>query len=406
MVTQQAAGAAANVVANANFETGTASWTQSASGGFDIITNDATAAHGGAWFAWLGGYDSANDTLYQPIYIPDNAAQATLQFWYLIQTTETTTSTAYDTMTVTLANASTGARLATLATFSNLNHTNSWVLSPQYDVSAYRGQTVRLVFQALTDSSNTSSFFVDDVNLAVTTSSGGAASYEGLWLKGDESGWGVNITHQGTTLFATWFTYDTDGSGMWLVMSNGAQTGTGSFSGTLYRTVGPAFSASPFNSISFPGNYTTVDASGGTNCTLGGTQGASPNYQDLWLRSAGGTTESGWGVNITHQGDILFATWFTYLPGSGSTNKGMWLVMSNGNKVSNGVYSGALQTTTGPPFNSVPFNPNSVVRTTVGAATFSFTDANNGTFNYTVNGVTQSKPIARYIYASPATVCQ
>jgi hypothetical protein len=248
----------------------------------------------------------------------------------------------------------------------------------------------------------------------------------------------VNVTHQGTTLFATWFTYDTDGSGMWLVASSVAQTNAGSYSGTLYRTVGPAFSANPFNSISFPANYTQVGtlsfsfsdanngtmsytvngvtqskaitryiyASGGTNCTLGGAQGASPNYQDLWLRSASGTTEAGWGVNITHQGDILFATWFTYLPGSGSTNKGMWLVMSNGNKTAQGVYTGALQTTTGPAFNAVPFNPNSVARTTVGSGTFTFTDANNGTFNYTVNGITQSKPIARYIYASPATVCQ
>src|SRR5262249_40690623 len=85
-----------------------------------------------------------------------------------------------------------------------------------------------------------------------------ATSYEGLWLKNDESGWGVNVTHQGTMLFVTWFTYDTDGTGMWLVMSNGAQTSPGNFSGTLYRTVGPAFSANPFTSISFPANYTTV----------------------------------------------------------------------------------------------------------------------------------------------------
>jgi hypothetical protein len=169
VVTQQAAGTAANVVSNADFETGTAGWTQSASGGFPILTNDATVAHGGAWYAWLGGYNSANDTLYQQVFIPDNAMQATLQFWYQIQTSEATTSAANDTMTVGLASASTGARLATLATFSNLNGTNGWVLSPPYDVSAYRGQTVRLVFQAITDVSNISSFFVDDVYLAAIT---------------------------------------------------------------------------------------------------------------------------------------------------------------------------------------------------------------------------------------------
>ena len=70
------------------------------------------------------------------------------------------------------------------------------------------------------------------------------------------------------------------------------------------------------------------------------------------------------------------------------------------------MYGGALQTTTGPAFSAVPFNPSSVVRTTVGSGTFTFTDANNGIFSYTVNGVTQSKPIARYIYASPTTVYQ
>jgi hypothetical protein len=86
----------------------------------------------------------------------------------------------------------------------------------------------------------------------------------------------------------------------------------------------------------------------------------------------------------------------------------MWLVMSNLSKTSTGVYSGIIQRTTGPnPFdNSVAFDPSKVVQTTVGNATFTFTDANNGTFNYTVNGVTQSKPITRLSFSSPATLCQ
>ncbi len=257
-----------------------------------------------------------------------------------------------------------------------------------------------------------------------------AVSYEGLWLKSDESGWGLNLTQQGTILFGTWFTYDSDGSGLWLVMSNGAQTSPGNFSGTLYRTTGPAFNSAPFTPIVFPTNYSQVGtltlsftdantgtmsytvngvtqskaitryiyASGGTNCTLLGTQGASPNYQDLWLKA----DEAGWGVNLTHQGDILFATWFTYQAGG----KGQWLVMSNGTKTAPGVYTGGLQRTTGPAFSAVPFNPNSVTRTTVGSATFTFSDVNNATFAYTVDGVSQSKRITRYVYSSPTTVCQ
>ncbi len=111
-------------------------------------------------------------------------------------------------------------------------------------------------------------------------------------------------------------------------------------------------------------------------------------------------------MNITHQGDILFATWFTYEAGPGTANKGLWLVMSNGVKTANGVYTGDLQRTTGPAFSAVPFNGSSVVRTTVGTATFTFTDANNGVFNYTVNGVAQSKPITRLSFSSPATICR
>jgi hypothetical protein len=264
-------------------------------------------------------------------------------------------------------------------------------------------------------------------------------SYQGLWLKTpfeSESGWGINFTHGGTTLFATWFTYDVDGSGMWLVMSNGAQVQPGKFTGDLYRTTAPgSFDTQPFPSISFPANYTqvgtlTVLFSDGNNgemtytvngvtatkpiaryvyaanpptCTLGGTPGPSPNYQDLWWASPAGS-ESGWGVNITHQGDILFATWFTYQAGG----KGMWLVMSNGNKTGDGVYAGDLQRTTGPNAFSAttPFNPNLVQRTTVGNATFTFSDANSGTFRYTVNGITQTKNITRLAFASPVTVCK
>jgi serine protease len=151
-----------------------------------------------------------------------------------------------------------------------------------------------------------------------------------------------------------------------------------------------------------------IYATGGTHCTLGGTQGASPNYQDLWWRSPA-ESESGWGLNITHQGDILFATWFTYEAGGSAAApaKGMWLVMSNGNRTSAGVYTGTLYRTTGPAFSAVPFTPITPSNyTIVGSLTLTFTDANTGTMSTTVNGISQAKPITRLIYSSPTTVCQ
>jgi len=133
-------------------------------------------------------------------------------------------------------------------------------------------------------------------------------------------------------------------------------------------------------------------------CTAGGVAGAQPNYQDLWWRS----TESGWGVNIAHQGDILFATWYTYA----ADGKPMWLSASNLARTGNGTYSGTLTRSWGPPLGASPWDPSKVTRMPAGTVTFTFSDAANGMMTYTVEGVTQSKPITRFAFASPATVCR
>jgi hypothetical protein len=46
------------------------------------------------------------------------------------------------------------------------------------------------------------------------------------------------------------------------------------------------------------------------------------NHQGLWWKSPAGS-ESGWGINFAHQGDIIFATWFTY----GADNKPQWFTV-------------------------------------------------------------------------------
>ena len=50
------------------------------------------------------------------------------------------------------------------------------------------------------------------------------------------------------------------------------------------------------------------------------TAAAAVNYQGLWFNPA----ESGWGINFAHDGDTIFASWFTY----DLTGKGTWLVMA------------------------------------------------------------------------------
>ena len=46
-----------------------------------------------------------------------------------------------------------------------------------------------------------------------------ATNFQDLWYAApaeSESGWGVNLTQQGSTIFATWFTYDASGNPLWL----------------------------------------------------------------------------------------------------------------------------------------------------------------------------------------------
>jgi len=271
------------------------------------------------------------------------------------------------------------------------------------------------------------------VRAAAAISGAPTPNYEGLWWKspaGSEAGWGINLAHQGDVIFATWFTYDTSGRAWWLSMTANA-TATNVYSGTLYETRGPAFSTMPFTSAAVTatpvgsGSLTFSDDANGTfaytvngfqqikpitreifgplpACTFGGQADLSQatNYQDLWWAAPAGA-EAGWGVNFTQQGDVIFATWFTY----DSDGAPLWLSVT-ANKAAAGIYTGVLYRTTGPAFNTLPFDPSHVTATPVGSATLTFASGNAGTFAYTVNGVSQSKSITRQVFRTPGTVCR
>lgn len=56
--------------------------------------------------------------------------------------------------------------LATLATYSNLNQNPTYVLR-SFDLSAYKGQTIRIYFLGTEDSSLQTSFVIDDTAVNV-----------------------------------------------------------------------------------------------------------------------------------------------------------------------------------------------------------------------------------------------
>jgi len=116
------------------------------------------------------------------------------------------------------------------------------------------------------------------------------------------------------------------------------------------------------------------------------------NYGGLWWAAPAGS-ESGWGINFAHQGDIIFATWFTY----DATGTPWWLIAELPKSASN-AYSGSVSTMHGVPFNANPWDTTKIVQTVVGTMTATFSDTDNGTLSYTVNGVAQTKQITRQVF--------
>ncbi|MBL8519413.1 MAG: hypothetical protein JNK75_01970, partial [Betaproteobacteria bacterium] len=271
-------------------------------------------------------------------------------------------------------------------------------------------------------------------------------NYTALWWGGEaESGWGMNVNHQSNTIFATMFNYEnaglgTQNPGMWLV-STLNRTGTSQqFTGRVLRVTGPAFNANPFPNqqitatdvgsmtIDFASassgtlSYTVQGAGSGGNgfpvtksitrqtfgslpaCVFTGKDRSfgTGNFQDLWWNQ----NESGWGINFTHQDNTIFATLFTYEPGAGNANKGLWLTASMPRE-SAGIYTGDLLRVNGSAFDASPFTPlNPATNVTrVGNMRVQFTNGNTGTLTYDVNGSQVVKSIQRQVFGTFPPEC-
>ncbi len=151
-----------NLLQNAGFESGATIWSGSAG---PITNNTGRPARTGSWKMWLGGNGSTStETEQQTVTIPSSATSAVLTFWVRIDTSETTTSRAYDTMKPQVV---VGGSTTTLATYSNLNKNSSYV-QKSFNLIAYKGQSVTVKFLMNEDSSLQTSFVVDDTALSVS----------------------------------------------------------------------------------------------------------------------------------------------------------------------------------------------------------------------------------------------
>jgi Zn-dependent metalloprotease len=147
---------------NGGFEGSASPWVGSGTGYFYV--NPGNYPHGGTGYIYFGVNNSVSGQSYQQVTVPSTATGA-LTFWLNVTSSETTTTTQYDRLFVEVRNTS-GTLLSTIATYSNLDKGTAGVYSQKsLNLSAYKGQTVRLQFRGTTDGSLATTFRVDDVSL-------------------------------------------------------------------------------------------------------------------------------------------------------------------------------------------------------------------------------------------------
>ena len=116
---------------------------------------------------------------------------------------------------------------------------------------------------------------------------------------------------------------------------------------------------------------------------------------DLWWNAS----EPGWGVNVIHQSNVLFMTFFLY----GADGRARWYVAPEtacrgAPRDMEEICTGPLYETTGPVV-SQGFDPGAVQRRLVGDVTFLYRRPNAATFSIRVDGAVTSEFLRRQTWA-------
>ena len=150
----------AELLSNGGFEGSAAPWTLTG----NAVHSTAGPAHAGAGHVIVAASLRGTGVVRQIVTIPSSATGA-LTFWLNITSDETTTTAQRDRLFVEVRNRS-GALLATLATYSNLDKGTLGAYKPvSLSLAAYKGRTVRLRFVARNNRTLPTIFRLDDVSL-------------------------------------------------------------------------------------------------------------------------------------------------------------------------------------------------------------------------------------------------
>lgn len=241
-------------------------------------------------------------------------------------------------------------------------------------------------------------------------------SYQGLWWNANESGWGMSLTQHDDIIFAAIYTYDDVGRPTWYVMPNCPVTVTNgpatitSCTGDIFIVTGGTAPTVPWDGagkvttkagsgkLTFPKfsegtfDFTINNVSGSKAITeqifASGSSPPAVDYTDLWWNP----NESGWGITLTQQYNIVFAAWFTY----DTNGTPVWYVVPNCPVLGAGCSGTLYKVMGGEPLTAAWNGTDPAFE--VGSVNFSFNGPSNGTMNYTVNNVTSSRAIIRQAF--------
>jgi len=164
------------LIVNGGFEAATiAPWVADRTSDLFSGNSSRVLPHGGTKFLYLGNISTAATTFftYQELSIPATALTADLAFWYAIGNRDATGGV--NVFTVEVCD-TTGAVLQTLFTKSDLDSEKDASLlavwkqpAAPFDLTAYKGQTIRIYFRHTQPGAGRTVFAIDDVTLNYTT---------------------------------------------------------------------------------------------------------------------------------------------------------------------------------------------------------------------------------------------
>jgi alpha-tubulin suppressor-like RCC1 family protein/Tol biopolymer transport system component len=111
-------------------------------------------------------------------------------------------------------------------------------------------------------------------------------------------------------------------------------------------------------------------------------------------------SESGWGITVFDQGSVLAPTWFTY----DADGEPTWFIAAGAFEQPDGSYRGDLFRFTGTPFAEID-GPAAQTITPVGTLSLRYSGEDELAFDYTVDGISQSKSLSRFPFGARTFAC-